>query len=34
MDTELQHCFIYCQKLTNTEHIFFLSEIEGIIFGV
>lgn len=22
MHTELQHCSIYCQKLTNTEHIF------------
>lgn len=24
MHTELQHCSIYCQKLTNTEHIFFI----------
>lgn len=34
MHTELQRCSIYCQKLTNTELIFFLSEFEGIIFGV
>lgn len=24
MHTELQHCSIYCQKLTNTELIFFI----------
>lgn len=28
--TELQHCSIYCQKLTNTEHIFFYQKLKGL----
>lgn len=29
MHTELQRCSIYCQKLTNTEHIFFYQKLKG-----
>lgn len=29
MHTELQHCSIYCQKLTNTEHNFFYQKLKG-----